>query len=54
MCSSDSYRSFLWKVESFPSGEDFRLGPIVKAFKWTGRNDYMILSDSSFLSVGGG
>jgi len=55
---SESYygngECFLWKVDAFPTGDDFRMGPIVKTFKWTGRNDYMILSDSGFLSVGGG
>ncbi|KAK9898890.1 TLD-domain-containing protein, partial [Cystobasidium minutum MCA 4210] len=55
---SESYygngECFLWKVESFPPGDNFRVGPIVRAFRWTARNDYIILSDSGFLSVGGG
>lgn len=46
--------SFLWKVEAFPPGDNFRVGPIVRSYRWTARNDYIILSDSSFLSVGGG
>ena len=49
-----AYYSFLWKVESFPPGDNFRVGPIVRAFRWTAKNDYIILSDSGFLSVGGG
>ena len=47
-------QSFLWKVESFPPGDNFRVGPIIRPYRWTARNDYIILSDSSFLSVGGG
>lgn len=49
-----NFISFLWKVEAFPPGDNFRVGPIVRSFRWTARNDYIILSDSNFLSVGGG
>lgn len=43
---------FLWKVDSFPSKDSFRIGPIVRTFRWTGRNDYLILSNGDFVSVG--
>lgn len=42
---------FLWKTTSSTSeNEEGR----VERYKWTGRNDYMVLSESTFLSVGGG
>ncbi|KAH8926239.1 TLD-domain-containing protein [Atractiella rhizophila] len=44
---------FLWKAVPFDS-KDFRVGSSVKCFRWTGHNDYMILSDSTMLSIGGG
>lgn len=47
--------SFLWKVDSFPASDSFRVGPLVRSFRWSGSNDYLILSDSpAFLSLGGG
>ncbi|KAI5477607.1 hypothetical protein MNV49_006094 [Pseudohyphozyma bogoriensis] len=44
---------FLWKASAF-SSSDFRVGSSVKSFKWTGKNTYLILSESNYLSVGGG
>lgn len=38
---------FLWKTVT---GDDKAL----EVYRWTGKNDYMILTESSFLSVGGG
>lgn len=35
--------SFLWKSQ-----------PILKVFPWTGKNDYMILTDSNSIAIGGG
>jgi hypothetical protein len=46
-------RSFLWKSTPFPPS-DFRVGSSIKAFKWTGRNDYIVLTEHNYLSVGGG
>ncbi|KAI8641285.1 TLDc domain-containing protein [Parasitella parasitica] len=37
---------FLWKWSPTESK--------IKAFKWTGKNEYMILSDINFLAIGGG
>lgn len=45
--------SFLWKATPFPPS-DFRVGHSVKSFKWTGQNEYYILTDSRSISVGGG
>jgi hypothetical protein len=39
---------FLWKTTR--SGKEVG----VERFRWTGKNDYMVLSESTFLSVGGG
>ncbi|KAM0787424.1 hypothetical protein ACM66B_003506 [Microbotryomycetes sp. NB124-2] len=44
---------FLWKATPF-SETDFRVGSSVKAFKWTGKNDYLVLTETSYLSFGGG
>ncbi|SGZ28251.1 BQ5605_C027g10296 [Microbotryum silenes-dioicae] len=44
---------FLWKATPF-SSSDFRLGASVQSFRWTGRNDYLALTETSFLSIGGG
>ncbi|TKY90971.1 hypothetical protein EX895_000970 [Sporisorium graminicola] len=41
---------FLWKTTSAPKEEDRS----VEKYRWTGKNDYMVLSESTFLSVGGG
>ncbi|EST06667.2 TLDc [Kalmanozyma brasiliensis GHG001] len=41
---------FLWKTTVGKGGEEGG----VEQYKWTGRNDYMVLSESTFLSVGGG
>lgn len=38
---------FLWKTVNNPDKN-------LEVFHWTGKNDYMILTESSFLSVGGG
>lgn len=42
---------FLWKTTAASSKEE---GKGVERYKWTGKNDYMVLSESTFLSVGGG
>lgn len=42
--------SFLWKLSS-ASQKDV---PKIKTYPWTGKNDYMILSDSDFIAIGGG
>ncbi|KAL8290322.1 hypothetical protein RQP46_002580 [Phenoliferia psychrophenolica] len=44
---------FLWKSTPF-SPSDFRVGSSIKSFKWTGKNQYLVLSESDYLSVGGG
>ncbi|CBQ68161.1 conserved hypothetical protein [Sporisorium reilianum SRZ2] len=41
---------FLWKTVAAPKEED----RAVERYRWTGKNDYMVLSESTFLSVGGG
>ena len=41
-------------MDAFPSSDSFRVGPIVKSYKWTGANDYIILSEAGFVSIGGG
>ncbi|KAI8367416.1 TLD-domain-containing protein [Choanephora cucurbitarum] len=41
---------FLWKSTS----QHKQNTPKVKVFPWTGRNDYMMLSNSSFVAIGGG
>ncbi|SPO21354.1 uncharacterized protein UTRI_00831 [Ustilago trichophora] len=41
---------FLWKTTT--SGQEGERS--VEKYRWTGKNDYMILSESTFLSVGGG
>ncbi|KAG2230394.1 hypothetical protein INT48_004205 [Thamnidium elegans] len=41
---------FLWKLSS-GSKKDV---PKIKSYPWTGKNDYMILSDSDFIAIGGG
>lgn len=38
--------SFLWKV--------CRSGNGVKVYPWTGKNEYMILSEADFIAIGGG
>lgn len=50
---STDRNSFLWKATPFGPA-DFRVGHSVKSFKWTGRNEYYILTDSRSISVGGG
>ncbi|WFD31282.1 oxidation resistance protein 1 [Malassezia sp. CBS 17886] len=58
---------FLWKtvVRRLPyppspsageasNADDLHPDRAIEAFPWTGNNDYMVLSESSFLSVGGG
>ncbi|KAK0543952.1 oxidation resistance protein 1 [Tilletia horrida] len=50
--------TFLWKttrqpapvLARDPSAEPNR----IKTFRWTGRNDYVLLTETSFLSIGGG
>ncbi|SCV67394.1 BQ2448_5005 [Microbotryum intermedium] len=44
---------FLWKATPF-SSSDFRLGASIQSFRWTGRNDYLALTESTFISIGGG
>ncbi|KAK4700807.1 hypothetical protein P7C70_g5439, partial [Phenoliferia sp. Uapishka_3] len=45
--------SFLWTSTPFAK-TDFRVGSSVRSFRWTGRNSYFVLSEASYLSVGGG
>ncbi|KAI8047372.1 TLD-domain-containing protein [Gilbertella persicaria] len=42
---------FLWKLASQQKQQAM---PKVKAFSWTGKNDYMILSGTNFIAIGGG
>lgn len=42
--------SFLWKLSSHLQKDV----PKVKTYPWTGKNDYMILSDTDFIAIGGG
>lgn len=44
---------FLWKTTHGANSEEKGEGSVEK-YKWTGKNDYMVLSESTFLSVGGG
>lgn len=47
--------SFLWKLSSTDNSSCPKKDvPKVKAYPWTGKNDYMILSDSDFIAIGGG
>lgn len=43
--SNIEYGSFLWK--QLDNGK-------LKTYKWTGRNDYMVLTEPHYLSFGGG
>lgn len=57
-CNEGSYygsgESFLWKTIG-PNGKShFGCPSEVKVFKWTGRNDYVALCESDYLSFGGG
>lgn len=48
---------FLWKLSSNSNNKTScpkKDVPKVKAYPWTGKNDYMILSDSGFIAIGGG
>ncbi|GAN04229.1 TLD-domain-containing protein [Mucor ambiguus] len=40
---------FLWKLNQQQEPQ-----PKIKVFPWTGKNDYMMLSDSDFIAIGGG
>ncbi|KAI8988972.1 TLDc domain-containing protein, partial [Pilobolus umbonatus] len=40
---------FLWKLNKMEAS-----CPKIKVYPWTGKNDYMILSDSDFIAIGGG
>lgn len=42
--------SFLWKLSS----EHQPTLPKIKVFPWTGKNDYMILCNTTFIAMGGG
>ncbi|KAL9933967.1 hypothetical protein V8E36_007049 [Tilletia maclaganii] len=49
---------FLWKTTRQPASLS-KLNPSldpsrIKTFRWTGRNDYVLLTESSFLSIGSG
>ncbi|OAC97761.1 hypothetical protein MUCCIDRAFT_182047 [Mucor lusitanicus CBS 277.49] len=41
---------FLWKLNQ----QQEEPQPKIKVFPWTGKNDYMMLSDSDFVAIGGG
>lgn len=47
------YHSFVWKSLPFPP-DDPRLIPAVRTYRWTGRTDYLTLTQSTFLAFGGG
>ena len=38
--------SFLWKWNATESQ--------IKTYRWTGKNEYMILSEPEFIAIGGG
>jgi hypothetical protein len=46
-----STSSFLWKTTR---GSSSTADDAIKVFRWTGRNDYVALTEHSFLSFGGG
>jgi len=54
-CNGEAYygtgESFLWKTQR---GASDGSSHGVKVFKWTGRNDYVALCESGYLSFGGG
>jgi hypothetical protein len=59
--SKDSFygsgESFLWTtVKGSFSGDssDFRIGPIIDIYKWSMKNDYILLSTNQFFVIGGG
>ncbi|KAL1923890.1 uncharacterized protein VTP21DRAFT_6925 [Calcarisporiella thermophila] len=41
---------FLWKYEQ----ESTKQAGVVKIYPWTGKNEYMILSEPNFIALGGG
>jgi hypothetical protein len=43
---------FLWKYVHPKESETFL--PKIKFYLWTGRNEYMILSEHNYLAIGGG
>ncbi|KAI9482686.1 MAG: TLD-domain-containing protein [Benjaminiella poitrasii] len=46
---------FLWKLTTcHQQNKERETMPKIKVFPWTGKNDYMILSDSEFIAIGGG
>ncbi|KAG8914587.1 oxidation resistance protein 1 [Tulasnella sp. 417] len=57
-CNEGSYygsgESFLWKTIGPNRKSHFGSPSEVKVFKWTGRNDYVALCESDYLSFGGG
>ncbi|KAG8988373.1 oxidation resistance protein 1 [Tulasnella sp. 427] len=57
-CNEGSYygsgESFLWKTVGPNPASHFGAPSGVKVFKWTGRNDYVALCESEYLSFGGG
>lgn len=50
--------SFLWKTTRTPStasaSASAEQGRDVRVFRWTGANDYVALTETHYLSVGGG
>ncbi|KAI8881490.1 TLD-domain-containing protein [Backusella circina FSU 941] len=54
-CQSNYYGTgecFLWKLSQVEHTKHPM--PKIKVFPWTGKNDYMILSDSDEIAIGGG
>lgn len=45
--------SFVWKALPFPP-DDPRLIPAIRTYRWTGRTDYLTLTQQTFLAFGGG
>ncbi|KAI9015818.1 TLD-domain-containing protein [Phycomyces nitens] len=45
---------FLWKTTKQDSVQNKPMAPKIKVFPWTGKNEYMILSENDFIAIGGG
>ncbi|KAL0095309.1 TLD-domain-containing protein [Phycomyces blakesleeanus] len=45
---------FLWKTTRQDSTQTAHISPKIKVFPWTGKNEYMILSENDFIAIGGG
>ncbi|KAI7868805.1 TLD-domain-containing protein [Spinellus fusiger] len=63
VCGTSYYGTgecFLWKTtkteteNTQPHTVTSSLAPKIKVFPWTGKNEYMILSETNFIAIGGG